>query len=601
MDIIYNTNPIDYINNNNYLVLDFETTNLDKGDPLNPDNKIILAVWKYNNKLNHLVTNEYNLEPLLTDIEKADFIVAHNAKFELGWLNRAGVKLEQLFVFCTQIAEYTIRSNRNYSISLEESLKRRGIRTKVALVNKLIHGGVCPSDIPPHWLLHYCEEDVILCEKLFLAQLSELEELDLLPVAYTRNLVCPALTDIESNGICLDKDFIESIYLKLSAEALQINGELDEITGGINPRSPKQVAEFIFDVLKFPEPKGWDGQPKRTEAGGRPCGAQVIANLSPRNKRQRRFLDVKAKQAKLEAALTKTISKFKACCDDAGNDEAIIYANLNQTVTHTGRISSTGRKYKVQLQNIDRNYKPLIKARKEGWLVGEADEAQLEFRVAGELTGDTQVFEDIQNKVDVHRITAKALTDAGQPTTRQEAKSRTFKPLYGGTSGTKAEKVYFKAFKDRYSTLSSTQEDWVYDALSAGHSIVGPTGQRFYWPKLTLAESGYIEGNTSVRNYPIQYFATGEIVLIALLYMWHYSKRDEVQFFMTNTVHDSLVAELPENEIELFKDVSVYALTQFPREYIERVYGYQLSMVYEAEVVIADHWKITEEWKERNL
>jgi len=599
MDIIYNTNPIDYLNNNNYLVLDFETTNLDKGDPLNPDNKIVLAVWKYNNKLNHLVTNEYNLEPLLTNIEQADFVVAHNAKFELGWLKRAGVKLEHVFVFCTQIAEYTIRSNRNYPISLEASLQRRGLGGKESLVSKLIHGGVCPSEIPANWLLQYCKEDVLQCEKLFLAQLEELQELNLLKVAYTRNLVCPALTDIEFKGMCLDKEYVENIYLRLKKEAIETEIELDEITGGINPRSPKQVAEFVFDTLKFPEPKERNGKPKRTKAGGRPCGTSVIANLSPRNKRQRRFLTVKAKQAKLNAALTKTVEKFHDCCEE--NEQAIIYANLNQTVTHTGRLSSTGRKHKVQLQNIDRNYKPLIKARKKGWLVGEADEAQLEFRVAGELTNDIQIFKDVQNKVDVHTTTAKTLTDAGQPTIRQEAKSRTFKPLYGGTSGTKAEKAYFKVFKDRYATLSSTQEDWVYDALSAGYTVVPQTGQRFYWPKLVLTESGYIEGNTSVRNYPIQYFATGEIVLIALLYLWHYSKQEKTQFFLTNTVHDSLVAELPQEERELFDKVSVYALTEFPREYIERVYGYQLSMIYEAEVVIADHWKITEEWKERNL
>ena len=121
-EFITNPNP-DVFKSENYLVFDFETTNLDKGDPLNENNNILLIAWKRNGTGAREVyvrnPEPRHIERFLGEVERADFLVAHNAKFELGWLKRLGISLEEILPFCTQLAEYVLRSNRRGKLSLE--------------------------------------------------------------------------------------------------------------------------------------------------------------------------------------------------------------------------------------------------------------------------------------------------------------------------------------------------------------------------------------------------------------------------------------------------------------------------------------------------
>lgn len=85
------------------------------------------------------------------------------------------------------------------------------------------------------------------------------------------------------------------------------------------------------------------------------------------------------------------------------------------------------------MQNVPRSYKRLFWSGDEECYIGEADGAQLEFRVAAALGRDEVAIDEINRGVDVHSVTAQVLTDAGEPTDRQNAKSRTFSPLtYSG-------------------------------------------------------------------------------------------------------------------------------------------------------------------------
>ena len=93
-EFVTNPNP-DIFKSENYLVFDFETTNLDKGDPLNENNNILLIAWRRGHcgargvHVHH--PEPRHIERFLNEVERADFIVAHNAKFELGWLKRLGI------------------------------------------------------------------------------------------------------------------------------------------------------------------------------------------------------------------------------------------------------------------------------------------------------------------------------------------------------------------------------------------------------------------------------------------------------------------------------------------------------------------------------
>ena len=105
--------------------------------------------------------------------------------------------------------------------------------------------------------------------------------------------------------------------------------------------------------------------------------------------------------------MTKTLSKFKECVDN--EKDGILYANLNQTIAQTHRLTSSGTRYKVQFQNIDRQFKPLITKRNEGWIFCEHDFAQLEYRVAVWLGNDRAGRNDIKLGVDAHGYTASII------------------------------------------------------------------------------------------------------------------------------------------------------------------------------------------------
>ena len=258
-----NPNPKVYLNDN-YITLDFETTNSLKGSALCPQNRIVLSVWDYRGNLVHDFSGEYNLDHLVKLCYDADFIVAHNAKFELQWLARCGLDLSRVIVWDTMIAEHVIGGNKYYpnQLSLDAIVKRRGIGGKMGIVSKWIKNGICPSEIPKSLLLKYCVSDVRLTLTLFRQQLKEIQESSLLPVLYTRCLLTPVLADIESNGMRLDVTRVTQLYEEKENEFTRLDEQLDALTSGINVNSPKQLAEFSIHRLgDRGTPKIWRAYP----------------------------------------------------------------------------------------------------------------------------------------------------------------------------------------------------------------------------------------------------------------------------------------------------------------------------------------------------
>src|SRR6185312_2575121 len=146
------------------------------------------------------------------------------------------------------------------------------------------------------------------------------------------------------------------------------------------------------------------GEIDRTETGGRRTDSDTIAKLNARTPEQRAFKEVFVRLKLLEFRIG-ILEKLQGAVDDGG----ILYAQYNQAVTRNHRLSSSGRKFKLQFQNFPRDFKRLFKARHPGWYVGEADGAQLEFRVAAHLGRDRRARDDIVSGYDVHRGTASAL------------------------------------------------------------------------------------------------------------------------------------------------------------------------------------------------
>lgn len=607
----------------NYVVFDTETTNLDKGFAGNPRNRVVLATWICGPKhprtrrlneskgeartcrgVNYNFGSEYEQKELVEDILAADFVVAHFAKFDLQWLVRAGVDISRIIPWDTVLGEYVLAGNRRKDLSLDGTAKRRGLQQgKDQLVAALIEGGVCPSEIPEDWLIEYGCQDTLLCHQIFLEQRRELSNTRLLPIMYTRCLTTPVLADIELNGLTLDRDRTKEEYERAQEALGHISRRLAEVTGGINLDSPKQVAGFVYDKLGFEELTK-SGKPLRNPGGGRLTSGEIIARLVAKTPEQREFAEVFARYSTVSYRAD-YLKKLLDCCNDP-EELGVLYANINQAVTQTHRLASSGKKYKVQIQNIANDLKKLFTARMPGWLVGEADGAQLEFRVAAHLGRDPVALADIKNpQFDAHYQTAETLLEKPRKEITKEerrlAKPDTFGPLYGKVSGTEAQKRYFEFFRQKYNVIYKTQEGWSYDVLR-DKRLVTEWGFIFYWPDTKLevgprGGKGYIKNRTAIFNYPVQSFATGEIIPIALVYTWHYFKALKLKGFLVNTIHDSVISELPPEEEEIFRSVCEYCFTSLVFKYLFTVYGVRFTVPLGTETKVGTHWSQGKERK----
>ena len=582
---------------NNYVVLDFETTTILKGSALADDNRIVLACWDkyqdtgvalpgrggntYDCTHKQLFANEFGMAELVRDCEEADFIVAHNSKFELGWLRRCGLDLRGIIVFDTLTAEYVLGGNSLglHQLGLNKCLERHGLKPKLDTIGLMLKNKIDTEDMPESWLLRYCKRDVAACGELFLKQLALLEKKGLEAVNYQRCLVTPALADIEFNGMQLDKKEVLRYEEELEREYAQLTIDLQRFCDGASPSSTKQMQEFIYSTLGFRIPRDFRGNEYLTPGGDPSVAAPVMEKLVASTERQRAFLALHRKWGRVHSDLTKYIRKFADC---VRMDDGSLRGTFNQCSTKTHRLSSSGLKHRVQFQNFSRGFKPYFIARNKDWLIGEADGAQLEFRVATHLGKDRVALGDIVHGTDIHKYTASIIGCS-----RQEAKPHTFKPLYGGTSGAPNERAYYDAFKEKYHGIAKTQEGWTQDVLR-DKCLRTEWGLKYYWPNTRMGASGYITNTTSIYNYPVQAFATAEIIPCAIVAAWHRMKN--MDSFLVNTVHDSIIAELKPSEVSLWHEIAKQCLITDAYKMIKDLYGVELTVPLGAGVTVDRAW-----------
>lgn len=422
-------NPEIYLTGS-YIVADFETTTLQYGSALNPNNELVLACW-YDSRdgmYRHTWGSEHDQQELVKAIGEVDFLVSQNQKFEMAWLDRCGMDLHDLLGYDTMLGEWVILGNRKLPKDLGSLAARRGIKGKVDSVSWLIKIGMCPRDIPRAWLQEYCYEDVRTTLEVFLRQRVELRDRDQLHLQLSRCLLTPVLVDMEINGVTLDPQRVTEEYEKVQAEYIRTEEALREY-GELNWRSRQQVAELLYDTLGFEELTDRRGEPIRTKSGQRGTTKETIASLRGTTAKQRKFLELFKAQANLQAKLSKTLEFFKGVCEEY---DCSFKGSYNQGVTSTHRLSSSGHKLTfssgeamgIQLQNMPREYKRLVTAKNPGWLIVEADQAQLEFRGAAALTADPVALKEIIDQVDIHSITAQFYIDEGSD---KEFKGKTLK------------------------------------------------------------------------------------------------------------------------------------------------------------------------------
>jgi len=236
---------------------------------------------------------------------------------------------------------------------------------------------------------------------------------------------------------------------------------------------------------------------------------------------------------------------------------SMLHVSLLQHRTSTGRLSGAN----PNMQNMPRGgtfpVKRVFVSRFDGGKILEADFAQLEFRAAAFLSQDEVAIEEVSTGFDVHAYTAKVISDAGQPTSRQDAKAHTFAPLYGATGygRTKAEAAYYEHFNDKYKGVAAWHSRLATEAIET-QKIKAPSGREYSFPDVVRKASGRVSYFTQIKNYPVQGFATGDIVPLALLHID--MLLDNMKSCVVNTVHDSIVIDVhPDEEKAVIEVINI--------------------------------------------
>ena len=264
------------------------------------------------------------------------------------------------------------------------------------------------------------------------------------------------------------------------------------------------------------------------------------------------------------------INKFK--------HDNILHTNLNQTITSTGRLSSSS----PNLQNMPRGFtfpvKKCFVSRFEDGSIIEADYSGLEFRMAGHLSGCPSVRRYVDEGTDPHTFTRDFINnfDSDLPSiTRQEAKADTFKPLYGGSSGSPRQRAYYAGFLKEHHGVADWHEALKKEAIKT-KMVRLPTGREYVFPYATRLPNRYVNQTTQIVNYPVQGFATGDVVPCGIIATDRLFKQRGLHSLLILTVHDSIYVDTyPGEEEEVIECLNIGMLGI--DEMFQEFYGINMS------------------------
>jgi DNA polymerase I-like protein with 3'-5' exonuclease and polymerase domains len=313
------------------------------------------------------------------------------------------------------------------------------------------------------------------------------------------------------------------------------------------------------------------------------------ASIKNENTEASQFLGDLQRLSALDTYLASFVDGIKTYVKPDGK----LHVRLLQHRTATGRFSGAD----PNMQNMPRGGTfPVKKVFVSRWNKGqilEADFAQLEFRAAAFLSQDEVAINEVSTGFDVHSYTSKVITDAGQPTSRQDAKAHTFAPLYGATGFGRslAEAKYYEHFTEKYKGIKSWHSRLAKEAVETG-KITTPSGRQFSFPNVERYPSGKVSHFTQIKNYPVQSFATADIVPLVLMDI--HAKLQSFKSCIVNTVHDSIVIDVHPDEvndiINVIKNVNTY-ITQL----IQKQFKIEINVPLLLEAKIGNNWLDTKD------
>jgi DNA polymerase I-like protein with 3'-5' exonuclease and polymerase domains len=288
------------------------------------------------------------------------------------------------------------------------------------------------------------------------------------------------------------------------------------------------------------------------------------------------------------SAVSSYLSSFVEGIDTFTKSDGFLHVGLTQHITSTGRFS--GRN--PNMQNMPRGgtfpVKRVFVSRWENGYICEADFAQLEFRTAAYLAQDEVAMEEIATGFDVHSYTAQVISDAGQPTSRQEAKAHTFAPLFGATGygRSKAEEAYYIHFNEKYEGVAAWHKSLADEAIRF-NKITSKSGRQYAFPDVKRNSRGGVSHFTMIKNYPVQGFATGDVVPVVLIELEERLKG--LNSCLVNTVHDSTVIDIHPEEKETVLQI-IEDMNEGLTDLIEQAYNVKMNVPLLLESKIGPNW-----------
>ena len=364
------------------------------------------------------------------------------------------------------------------------------------------------------------------------------------------------LADVERSGIRLDPSILAQMSVEFDQELTELTQQIYDLAGTpFDIDSPKQLGEILFEKLKLP------GGKRLKKSGQWSTDASVLEALAERHELPRQIIEYRTR-AKLKSTYIDALPNY------VHPQTGRVHTSFNQTVARTGRLSSSN----PNLQNIPIGDEFGLKIRsafvaEPGWKLISADYSQIELRVLAHMSEDPRLIEAFSRNEDIHSRTAQEIFGVmpGLQTHehRRMAKAINYGVIYGlssfglaartATSKTEAQR-YIDAYFDRYKKVKEFLARLVEEARQTGR-VRTLFGRLRPIPDINSKDiPARNRAEREAMNTPLQGTAA-DLMKLAMVKLHARLKRGRLRSRIILTVHDELVCEAPESEVDAAREI----------------------------------------------
>jgi len=520
------------------------------------------------------------LKPLLENPNIGFY--GHNFKYDYHVLQNYSIQIKNI-IFDTTLASYILNSHSRQH-SLDHLVLEIFDKVKITLQDLLGKGKnqLTNKDVALEKISEYVCQGIDYTIRLKQHLSKQLEERQLTSLFNNLELpLLPVLAEMERRGIFIDKDCLQELSKVLGRQIRQLEEAIYTMAGEeFNINSPKQLSEILFTKLGIKPPK--------KIATGHSTNAEVLESLKNSYPIAEKLLEYRT----LEKLRSTYVDSLPLEIDPKTNR---IHTTFNQSVTATGRLSSQD----PNLQNIPvrtnegRLIRHAFRPQYEGWSYLAADYSQIELRLLAHLSEDPALMNAFISNQDIHVFTASLIFDIPIESVTKEqrfqAKAVNFGIIYGQQAFGLSQglgidhhsaSTFIKMYFQRYPKVKEFIEKSKETARKTGKAVT-LFGRERLLPEITSA-NGMIR-STAERyaiNTPIQ-GTQADLIKLAMLKIDEKIKKAEMKGYMILQIHDELIFEVPNEEIE--------AMSSLVRESMEGVMKLKVPLI--VDIIIGKNWK----------